>query len=71
MNQRTHEPSLLQTILMYTVLGVVLTFAALAVAHYGIDYEMSRNCRSKTSPERYGVEYCVKPHVNPGKKPGF
>src|SRR3989338_11345586 len=40
------------------LVAIVLVLASIA---WGIDHEMSINCRSKSDPKVYGVEFCVPP----------
>lgn len=63
--EERQEPTFRQKLLQHIVLGTILITAALAVAYCGVDYEMSKNCRSTTDPSIYGQQYCILPQNRP------
>lgn len=64
------EVPLRKRLLRYVILGVALGIVAVVVTYFGVDYEMSKNCRSKSDPSVYGIEHCVRPKPKPRPKAG-
>ncbi len=50
------------------IVGLTLTSLTFAVIAWGVDHLMSLNCRSKSDPKVYGVEFCIPPVAKPSAK---